>query len=122
MPARGQLISFEAIQVDKIYGDTFHVGGHPHGITFGKVDAGSRAEDIDPAGRITKLDDLAGFEKIFFRLSKLAETELLQGFQNALRIFGAVGDPDVYVLGVARMPVKRYGIAADHQVSDAVIV
>lgn len=62
---------------------------------------------------MSELDDLSRLKQVTFNDAHVAETEGRENCENALHVFRRRSDQEVDVTGEPRMPMKRYGVAAE---------
>ncbi len=77
---------------------------------------------IDSAGWVAELNDSIRYQKVFGFQTERAETDVFYSLNQTSGVLFIRSNPNIYVFGVARMPVERDRVAANHQVADPSLV
>jgi hypothetical protein len=67
-------------------------------------------------------ENLFGNKNIGDRQTERSESKITKRGEEPFGVLGVEPDPDIEVLGVARVPMKGNGISADYQVADFMLV
>ena len=120
--SRRQLVLLEVIQIDEVHRDAIDLDNDPATITLAELNAWQRSQQVDAIWRITQLDDLVDDQEVIGAQTQRPKAELLKCCDDLERIISIQPQPHVQILGIARMAMKCHRVAANDQITDAVIV
>jgi hypothetical protein len=122
MTSGGSLGLLQVFEVDERDLYAIEVDLKPRFVAGLKIHGAEGRQQVDPTGRVAKLNDLIRLVEISLGQPKAPKTELVEGTDDTRGVGGASFDPNVQILGVPGVPVEGNGVTTDDQVTNLIIV